>query len=74
MVQSLPTYAMSVFLLPVGMCNDLERMMTRFWWSSKDTQGKVIIWKSWDRMVSHNAVGGMSFMNLRDFNLSMLGK
>lgn len=29
-VQSLPTYAMNVFLIPTGMCTELERMMARF--------------------------------------------
>lgn len=29
--QSLPSYAMGVFLLPATMCSDLERMMNKFW-------------------------------------------
>lgn len=30
-IQALPTYAMSVFLLPLSMCKDIEQMMCRFW-------------------------------------------
>lgn len=30
--QSLPTYAMSVFLLPLEVSNDIERTLTRYWW------------------------------------------
>lgn len=30
--QSLPTYAMSVFLLPEEIIKDLERTISRYWW------------------------------------------
>lgn len=29
--QSIPTYAMSVFLLPFQMCKDMEQMMCKYW-------------------------------------------
>ena len=31
-VQSIPTYSMSVFKLPVGLCKDIEAMIRKFWW------------------------------------------
>ena len=33
-VQAIPSYVMSVFLLPVLLCEDLERMMNSFWWGN----------------------------------------
>ena len=30
--QSIPTYTMGVFLLPMRLCNDLNAMCARFWW------------------------------------------
>ena len=31
MVQSIPTYSMSVFKLPVSLCKDIEAMIQKFW-------------------------------------------
>ena len=30
--QSIPTYTMSCFRLPDGLCNDLNNMFSNFWW------------------------------------------
>ncbi|XP_060959451.1 uncharacterized protein LOC133030657 [Cannabis sativa] len=75
-VQSLPSYAMNVFLLPVGTCKELEKMMASFWWKSNNSSGSGsgIIWMNWDRLTKHKFEGGMGFRCLRDFNLAMLGK
>ena len=31
-VQSIPTYSVSVFKLPVGLCKDIEAMIQKFRW------------------------------------------
>ncbi|VFQ92152.1 unnamed protein product [Cuscuta campestris] len=33
--QSMPQFAMSVFLLPQSTCTDIERLMNGFWWDAK---------------------------------------
>lgn len=40
------TYAMSYFLLPKGLCVDLEGIMRNFWWGQKDQESQVA-WVSW---------------------------
>lgn len=30
--QSIPTYTMSVFRLPIGTCEEINRHLARFWW------------------------------------------
>ena len=44
-VQSIPTYSMSVFKLPVCLCKDIEAMIQKFWWGQGETKknqlGKV---------------------------------
>lgn len=44
--QALPTYAMSVFLLPIEIHQDIERSISKFWWNSKNDGKKGIHWMS----------------------------
>ncbi|XP_060959199.1 uncharacterized mitochondrial protein AtMg00310-like [Cannabis sativa] len=71
-VQALPTYTMNVFLIPVGICNDIERAISQFWWRSSSKKG--IHWMNWDKLSAHKANGGMGFRDFRDFNLALLAK
>lgn len=72
--QTLPNYTMSVFLLPVEICRDLERVMCKYWWKSDGKKERGIHWISWDRMCSKKNEGGMGFRNIRDFNVALLAK
>ncbi|XP_031091035.1 uncharacterized protein LOC115996030 [Ipomoea triloba] len=70
--QAMPTFSMSVFLLPESVCLSIERTMNRFWWGSGND--KRIHWKAWDKLCVPNRFGGLGFKDLRAFNLAMLGK
>ena len=72
--QSLPVFAMNVFLLPIEITKEIEKMLANFWWSSTDSGGRTINWMAWDRMTKHKHSGGLGFRSFRDFNLAMLGK
>lgn len=73
-IQALPTYTMSVFLLPLKITKDLERSIERFWWNSKKNDSRSIHWMSWEHLSRHKAAGGMGFRDFWGFNLPMLGK
>uniref|UniRef100_A0A803QIZ4 Reverse transcriptase domain-containing protein n=1 Tax=Cannabis sativa TaxID=3483 RepID=A0A803QIZ4_CANSA len=73
-IQSLPTYAMSVFLIPIGICEEIEKLMASFWWKTSSSKGNGIIWMSWNRLGASKDDGGMGFRHLHDFNLAMLAK
>ena len=73
MAQAIPTYTMSCFLLPQGLCDDMERLMKNFWWGQKQQETKLG-WVSWKRMCISKARGGLGFRNLKAFNLAMLAK
>ena len=33
--QAIQAYAMSIFKLPRGLCDDIQRAIAKFWWGSK---------------------------------------
>ena len=65
---------MSVLLLPLGVCYDIEKVLNSFWWGSKKNGGQGISWLRWDRLCIPNIGGGLGFQKLHDFNLALLGK
>ena len=71
--QAIPTYTMSCFQLPKGLCDEIESMMKRFWWGQRGQESKVA-WLSWKKLCKSKLKGGMGFRNLQAFNLAMLAK
>ena len=39
--QALPTYVMSVFKLPLGLCDDFTKQARCYWWGSDKERQKV---------------------------------
>jgi hypothetical protein len=40
-VQAIPTYSMSVFLLPASLCRELNQLMQVFWWGHLCKASKI---------------------------------
>ncbi|XP_050369122.1 uncharacterized mitochondrial protein AtMg00310-like [Argentina anserina] len=72
-VQTIPTYVMSVFEIPKPICQELHRVMAEFWWGDTDN-GKKIHWMTWDRMCQSKEEGGLGFQNMELFNHALLAK
>ena len=71
--QALPTYAMSLFLLPKTICVEITSMVRRFWWGGEGKE-KGMAWKNWHDMCKHKNDGGMGFQDIELFNVAFLGK
>jgi len=52
-LQSIPTYFMSIFLIPSSFGDEIEKMMNSFWWGNDGNRNKVIKWLSWDKLFVH---------------------
>jgi len=72
--QAIPTYCMSIFLLPTTLGEEIQRMIYSFWWGSNKRQGKDNNWLSWDKLTMRKEYGGMGFRHVFAFNLAMLEK
>ncbi|XP_019182124.1 PREDICTED: uncharacterized protein LOC109177267 [Ipomoea nil] len=72
--QALPTYSMSIYFLPVTLCERIERIMNKFWWTNTGNSGGGIRWMAWQRMCSPKSLGGIGFKNLSRFNIALLAK
>lgn len=71
--QVIPTFSMSCFLLPRGLCNQVDTMLRKFFWGSKDGKRKTA-WVSWDELTTPKFMGGLGFRDTELFNLAMLAK
>lgn len=47
--QVISSYIMRCYKLPEGMCQEIEGMLAKFWWRSKNDERRVY-WLSWERM------------------------
>lgn len=71
--QVLPTFWMNLFLIPIGICEEIERKMNGFMWG-RGAEGKGIKWLSWSKICMPKGCGGLGVKELRKFNLAMLAK
>ena len=71
-VQVIPTFAVSCFKLPMGLCNDIKAMIRKFWWGQRGDRRKIH-WKKWD-ILCQPTKGGLGFGELSKFNAAMLAK
>lgn len=72
-LQAIPTYTMSCFLLPLSICHEMEQLMANFWW--RKGQGRCgIHWCPWSQLCELKDDGGLGYRNLAKFNLALLAK
>ncbi|KAH9660157.1 reverse transcriptase domain-containing protein [Citrus sinensis] len=56
--QAIPAYAMSVFKLPIGLCEDIQIAVAKFWWGSKEDKHKIH-WAKWEKLSHAKCRGAM---------------
>jgi hypothetical protein len=71
--QAIPTYSMSCFKLPRGLCKHIDGVLDNFWWGSKEGKRKSC-WVAWDDVIKLKHLGGISFHDIELFNLALLAR
>ncbi|GER38816.1 RNA-directed DNA polymerase (reversetranscriptase)-related family protein [Striga asiatica] len=73
-LSALPVYVMSIFRLPVGVCQDICRDLATFWWGKTDEGKSKIHWTLWSCLAKSKWEGGLGFRDLCDFNEALILK
>jgi hypothetical protein len=69
----IPVYAISVFLVPKGVCKRMMDAVAQFWWGEDENSNKMHR-PAWWKLCYPKKQGGMSFRDFHSFNLAMLAK
>ncbi|XP_048491634.1 uncharacterized protein LOC125492926 [Beta vulgaris subsp. vulgaris] len=63
-IQTLPTYLMGVYKLPVAVIQEIHSTMARFWWGGSGDERKMH-WLSWEKMCKPKCMGVWDLRILR---------
>ena len=62
-IQTIPTYTMGCFKIPLGLCHDIEALIKKFFWRQRG-DGRKIHWVRWGELTKSKLVGVMGFEDL----------
>lgn len=65
---------MSIFRLPLGLCDGIQKVVARFWWGSKEEEKRNVHWARCDRMSQAKMRSGPGFRDLSCFNQALIEK
>jgi hypothetical protein len=72
-LSNLPTYYLSLFPIPMGVANRMEKIQRDFLWGGVGKEFKYHL-VNWDRVCEPIRCGGLGIRNLVLFNQALLGK
>lgn len=71
----MPTFRMSVYLLPTTLYKRIDRIMNEYCGKDNgDAKSKVIHWCRWHKIFMSKLQDGLGFKRFHIFNVALLGK
>jgi hypothetical protein len=71
---TIPSYAMSFFLLSDGFCHKLDKAFKNFWCGFPKNKFRNLSLKSWRSLCLPKDQGGLGFWLMKDVNFSFISK
>lgn len=73
-INSILIYKMSLYKLPLFICNEIDLTTRRFWWHTKIPKGQFFDPRCWDNICQPKSIGALGFRKVEDANQAMLSK
>ncbi|XP_060968612.1 uncharacterized protein LOC115704452 [Cannabis sativa] len=73
-LQSIPGYFMSTALVPKSVCEDLDRVVAKFWWIGNSEKQRYRAYKSWNEICQPKRCGGLRLRRFSEINIALLAK
>jgi hypothetical protein len=64
---------MGVFQFPIGLIDELSKIIRDFWWGDEENKKKMH-WMAWDKLARPKYQGGVGFRDLKNFNQALLAR
>ncbi|XP_050145591.1 uncharacterized protein LOC126621231 [Malus sylvestris] len=71
--QAIPAYPMNLFKFPSTLCNELDALISKFWWGQKEGENRIH-WVSKEILGRSKQDGGLGLRCFIDFNDAFLAK
>ena len=73
LIKAVPTFLMYGFMLPEGLCYEIDSMIGTFWWGQNEDKSKIH-WVNWDKLCKPKSMCGLVFRSLVAFNKAMMAR
>jgi len=68
--QAIPTFAMGCFDLTKSLCDQISKMVCRYWWNEQEGKHKMH-WLNRDMLLKPKKEGGLGFWDIHAFNMAI---
>uniref|UniRef100_A0A803Q826 CCHC-type domain-containing protein n=1 Tax=Cannabis sativa TaxID=3483 RepID=A0A803Q826_CANSA len=73
-LQSILNYFLSSVQVPTTLCEELDRVVAKFWWVGSVDKKHYSALRSWSGLCQPKRCGGLGFRRFKDMNLALLAK